>query len=65
VRITQEELGITVREDTSEVPGVPRGTAAETAPAIDFEPDDNLFLLRFMASLGDRLVISIDGLGLW
>ena len=42
------------------------GTAAGTVPAVDFDPEAFLgFLPRFMAALGDRLVVSIDGRGLW
>ena len=41
------------------------GTAAGTRLEIDFRPEPGLFLATFMASLGDRLVISVSGQGLW
>ena len=41
------------------------GTAAGTRLEIDFGPEPGLFLATFMASLGDRLVISVSAQGIW
>jgi ELWxxDGT repeat protein len=41
------------------------GTLAGSRLEVDFVPGPDSFLPRFMASLGDRLVISFHGEGLW